>query len=95
MGQMSTKCARLRQWWSFRGPTSGGEADPWRTAVLCECWIVGARSPALGAAYLRRVQVGGCERCWFDAWHVSRRCVWWRRPWMLRECRDLVEVAVV
>ena len=58
MGQMSTKCARLRQWWSFRGPTSGGEADPWRTAVLCQCWIVGARSPALGAAYLRKVQVG-------------------------------------
>jgi hypothetical protein len=58
MGRMSTKCARLRQWWSFRGPTSGGEADPWRTAVLCQCWIVGARSPALGAAYLRRVQVG-------------------------------------
>ena len=56
MGQMSTKCARLRQWWSFRGPTLGGEAD---CAVPC-CAVLAccARSPALGAAYLRRVQVG-------------------------------------
>ena len=38
--------------------TSGGKADPRCTAVLCQCWIVGARSPALGAAYLRRAQLG-------------------------------------
>jgi hypothetical protein len=38
MGQMSTKCARLRQWWSFRGPTSGGEET--HGAQLC-CASVG------------------------------------------------------
>ena len=53
MGQMSTKCARLRQWWSFRGPTSGGEADSRRTAALRRCWIGGAR---VGRRWVREVR---------------------------------------
>ena len=43
MGQMSTKCARLRQWWSFRGPTSGGEAGSRQPRTIYSTCLDAAR----------------------------------------------------
>ena len=74
MGRMSTKCARLCQWWSFRGPEHR-VARQTHGAQLC-CASVGLLELArlhwvLGAAYLRRAQLGvrdagsmrGTSRC--------------------------------